>query len=61
MKNAMRAALEADARTSMYTTRRAGMTSRQIDEHDLDRLMRQWMDDDAVMAEPANLIDGVSS
>ena len=35
------------------------MTSRQIDQHDLDRLMRQWMDDDAVMAEPADLIDRV--
>jgi Tol biopolymer transport system component len=35
------------------------MTSRQIDQNDLDRLMRQWMDDDALMAEPADLIDRV--
>ena len=34
------------------------MTS-QIDRNDLDRLMRQWMDDDALMAEPADLIDRV--
>jgi len=31
----------------------------QIDRNDLDRLMSQWMDDDALMAEPADLIDRV--
>ena len=34
------------------------MTSH-IDRTDLDRLMSQWMDDDALMAEPADLIDRV--
>ena len=34
------------------------MTS-QIDRNDLDRLMRWWMDDDALMAEPADLVDRV--
>lgn len=35
------------------------MTTRQIDRNDLDRLMRQWMDDEAAVHEPADLVDRV--
>ena len=35
------------------------MTTRQIDRNDLDRLMRQWMDDEAAVHEPADLADRV--
>lgn len=35
------------------------MTTRQIDRNDLDRLMRQWMDDEARVHEPADLIERV--
>jgi len=35
------------------------MTTRQIDGNDLDRLMRQWMDDEAAAHEPADLVDRV--
>jgi Tol biopolymer transport system component len=35
------------------------MTTRQIDGNDLDRLMRQWMDDEAAAHEPADLADRV--
>ena len=35
------------------------MTTRQFDQNDLDRLMRQWMDDEAAVHEPADLADRV--
>jgi TolB protein len=35
------------------------MTTRQLDRNDLDRLMRQWMDDEAAVHEPADLADRV--
>ena len=35
------------------------MTTRQTDDHDLDRLMRQWMDNEATVSEPADLADRI--
>jgi Tol biopolymer transport system component len=35
------------------------MTTRQMDQDDLDRLMHQWMDDEAAVHEPADLVDRV--
>jgi TolB protein len=35
------------------------MTTRPIDQNDLDRLMRQWMDDEAAVHEPADLAERV--
>ena len=35
------------------------MTTRQTEDHDLDRLMRQWMDDEATVYEPADLADRI--
>ena len=35
------------------------MTTRPIDQNDLDRLMRQWMDDEAAVHEPADLVERV--
>jgi WD40 repeat protein len=35
------------------------MTTRQMHQDDLDRLMHQWMDDEAAVHEPADLVDRV--
>jgi TolB protein len=35
------------------------MKTRQMDQDDLDRLMYQWMDDEAAVHEPADLVDRV--